>query len=193
MATISLHSSYNLRATKTALNTCTVQQPRAALSRLHMLLHASVQVLPWGLIALAELIFAAVWTLSKAFRLRPVARAAAPENLPGDGSLPGVDVFVCTADPKKEPVAEVMNTVVSAKAMDYAAEKLAVYLSDDGGAAATRYAIKEACRFAESWCRFVGCMGSRRGALRRFSRLLVKTRGKLWRAMSLMLNWIKSR
>ncbi|KAG6395204.1 hypothetical protein SASPL_145845 [Salvia splendens] len=171
MATISLHSSYSL-TTAPPLNTCTVQQPRAALSRLHMLLHASAvsallyhrlstllrgsapHLLPWGLIALAELIFAAVWALAQAFRLRPVARAAAPENLPSDENLPGVDVFVCTADPKKEPVAEVMNTVVSAMAMDYPAEKLAVYLSDDGGAAATRYAMKEACAFAESWVPF---------------------------------------
>lgn len=88
-------------------------------------------------------------------------RTVAPENLPGDEKLPGVDVFICTADPKKEPVVEVMNTVLSAMALEYPPEKLAVYLSDDGGAAVTLYAMKEACLFARSWlpfCRKYGVM-----------------------------------
>ncbi|KAH6822961.1 hypothetical protein C2S53_006300 [Perilla frutescens var. hirtella] len=38
--------------------------------------------------------------------------------------------------------------------MDYPPEKLAVYLSDDGGAAVTLYAMKEACVFAQSWLPF---------------------------------------
>ncbi|KAL8515686.1 hypothetical protein ACS0TY_014384 [Phlomoides rotata] len=71
-----------------------------------------------------------------------------------DEELPRVDVFICTADPKKEPVVEVMNTVISAMAMEYPPEKLAVYLSDDGGAAVTLYAMKEACLFARSWLPF---------------------------------------
>ncbi|KAH6770009.1 hypothetical protein C2S52_014812 [Perilla frutescens var. hirtella] len=173
MAAVSLHSSYNLRLSEVApiLNTCTVQQPRAALSRLHMLLHfvavsallyyrisnlvnGSVPLLSWGLITLSELIFSFLWILAQPFRWRPVVRTVAPENLPTDEKLPGVDVFVCTADPKKEPVVEVMNTVLSAMAMDYPPEKLAVYLSDDGGAAVTLYAMKEACVFAESWLPF---------------------------------------
>lgn len=81
-------------------------------------------------------------------------RTVAPENLPADEKLPGVDVFVCTADPKKEPVVEVMNTVLSAMSLDYPPEKLAVYLSDDGCAAVTLYAMKEACVFAKSWLPF---------------------------------------
>ncbi|KAL7105421.1 hypothetical protein ACP275_07G043100 [Erythranthe tilingii] len=176
MAAYSLHSSYSLLSSRSStasptLNTCTVQHPRAALSRLHMLLHSAavsallyyrisnlvrgdVPLLSWGLITLSELIFTFVWTLTQAFRWRPVVRAVAPENLPGDENLPGVDVFICTADPKKEPVVEVMNTVLSAMALDYPAEKLAVYLSDDGGAAVTMYAMKEACGFARVWVPF---------------------------------------
>ena len=50
--------------------------------------------------------------------------------------------------PKKEPTIEVMNTVLSALALDYPIEKLSVYLSDDGGSYITLYAIKEACSFA---------------------------------------------
>ncbi|KAK4425544.1 Cellulose synthase-like protein G3 [Sesamum alatum] len=177
MAAVSLHSSYSrllgltMAPTATSLNTCTVQQPRAALGRLHMLLHffavsallyyrisnliyGDVPLLSWGLITLSELIFTFIWTLAQAFRWRPVVRTVAPENLPGDEKLPALDVFICTADPKKEPVVEVMNTVLSAMALDYPTEKLAVYLSDDGGTAVTLYAMKEACAFARCWLPF---------------------------------------
>ncbi|CAN6932027.1 unnamed protein product [Brassica oleracea] len=47
--------------------------------------------------------------------------------------LPRLDVFVCTADPVIEPPSMVVNTVLSVLALDYPPEKLAVYLSDDGG------------------------------------------------------------
>ena len=56
--------------------------------------------------------------------------------------------------PKKEPTIEVMNTVLSALALDYPIKKLSVYLSDDGGSYVTLYAIKEACPFAKSWLPF---------------------------------------
>ncbi|KAI8011630.1 Cellulose synthase-like protein G1 [Camellia lanceoleosa] len=46
---------------------------------------------------------------------------------------------------------EVMNTVLSAMALDYPAEKLAVYLSDDGGSPLTLYAVKEACLFGRRY------------------------------------------
>lgn len=49
---------------------------------------------------------------------------------------------------------EVMNTVVSAMALDYPPEKLAVYLSDDGGASLTEFAVREACLFAKCWVPF---------------------------------------
>ena len=154
-----------------SLHTCTVQQPRAAINRLHMsfhfaailsllyyrishLFHGDVPIFSWGLMTSAELLFTFIWVLTQAFRWRPVARAVNLENLPKDKMLPGLDVFICTADPAKEPVMEVMNTVLSAMALDYPPEKLAVYLSDDGGAALTLYAMKEACSFARSWLPF---------------------------------------
>ncbi|XP_016492090.1 quillaic acid 3-O-glycosyltransferase CSL1-like [Nicotiana tabacum] len=153
------------------LNTCTVQQPRATLSRIHILLHFSailgllyyrikhllqkdVSIISWSLITIAELIFTFIWLITQSFRWRPVARSVEPENLPADKELPSVDVFICTADPIKEPVVEVINTVLSAMSLDYPPEKLAVYLSDDGGAAVTLYAIKEACAFARVWVPF---------------------------------------
>ena len=69
-------------------------------------------------------------------------------------NLPGLDVFVCTADPQKEPTMEVMNTVLSALALDYLPEKLAVYISNDGGSYITLYALKEAFKFAKCWLPF---------------------------------------
>lgn len=83
-----------------------------------------------------------------------MVRSVLPEHLPDDAKLPRVDVFICTADNTKEPTVEVMNTVISAMGLDYPAEKLAVYLSDDGGAASTLFAIKEACSFAKTWLPF---------------------------------------
>ncbi|PSR92899.1 Cellulose synthase-like protein [Actinidia chinensis var. chinensis] len=58
------------------------------------------------------------------------------------------------ADPKKEPILDIMNTVVSAMALDYPPEKLAVYLSDDSGTSATLCAIKEVCSLARCWLPF---------------------------------------
>nr|XP_043621760.1 cellulose synthase-like protein G2 [Erigeron canadensis] len=154
-----------------SLNTCSVQQPRATAQRLHIifhliatlailyyrftnLIHGDVPTLPWALVTSAEVIFAFVWFLTQAFRWRPVAREVSLQNLPDDNELPKVDVFICTADPSKEPTLEVMNTVLSAMGLDYPSDKLSVYLSDDGGAPSTLYAIKEAYSFAKSWLPF---------------------------------------
>ncbi|XP_030923024.1 cellulose synthase-like protein G3 [Quercus lobata] len=159
MATLSLH-------------TCKVQQPDATINRIHIFLHftailfllyyrttrlflqKNVPTLAWSLISTSELILTIIWILIQAFRWHPVSRSAIPENIPGGIELPGLDVFVCTLDPKKEPTIEVMNTVLSALALDYPPEKLSVYLSDDGGSYITLYAIKEACSFAKSWLPF---------------------------------------
>lgn len=71
-----------------------------------------------------------------------------------ESTLPGVDVFVCTADPDIEPPLMVMNTVLSVMAYDYPAEKLSVYLSDDAGSDITFYALLEASNFAKHWVPF---------------------------------------
>ena len=65
--------------------------------------------------------------------------------------MPGVDIFVCTADPVLEPPLMVINTVLSVMAYDYPSEKLSVYLSDDGGSDLTYYALLEASQFAKHW------------------------------------------
>ncbi|KAH9625482.1 hypothetical protein KSS87_018341 [Heliosperma pusillum] len=156
----------------TQRNTCQVQTTRAILSRIHILFHSTLILfvfyyrfsklvvlphfggLPWVLTTLAELTLAFVWALTQAFRWRPVVRAIdGPEDIPAH-QLPGLDVFICTADPRKEPVVEVMNSVISALALDYPYDKLAVYLSDDGGSPLTREVIKEAAEFAKVWLPF---------------------------------------
>lgn len=71
-----------------------------------------------------------------------------------EGELPGVDIFVCTADPDMEPPAMVISTVLSVMAYDYPPEKLSVYLSDDAGSELTYYALMEASQFAKHWIPF---------------------------------------
>ncbi|MED6186134.1 hypothetical protein PIB30_063920, partial [Stylosanthes scabra] len=70
------------------------------------------------------------------------------------GSLKGVDIFVCTADPEIEPPMMVINTVLSVMAYDYPTHKLSVYLSDDGASHITFYALLEASNFAKHWLPF---------------------------------------
>ncbi|KAJ0092161.1 hypothetical protein Patl1_25190 [Pistacia atlantica] len=103
--------------------------PTPPLSLTHLLVFAS------------ELLLSFLWLLHQAFTWRPVSRTVFPERLQQDKELPALDVFICTADPKKEPPFDVMNTVLSAMALDYPPEKLHVYLSDDGG----RFEIKTRC------------------------------------------------
>ncbi|KAL3648808.1 hypothetical protein CASFOL_005211 [Castilleja foliolosa] len=111
-------------------------------------------LIPHLLIFISELLFTFHWILHQAFRWRPVTRTV---NLPGrdnDVNLPSIDVFVCTADPSKEPSLGVMNTVISAMALDYPPDKLSVYLSDDGGSFVTLRTMKEAWGFSKWWLPF---------------------------------------
>lgn len=65
-----------------------------------------------------------------------------------------MDIFVCTADPRSEPPILVVSAVLSVMAYSYPADKLSVYLSDDGCSALTFYALWEASRFAKLWLPF---------------------------------------
>ncbi|KAK6265693.1 hypothetical protein QUC31_016530 [Theobroma cacao] len=159
-------------ASSKILHSCTTQKRRTILNRLHTLFHFTATLLllyyrvshffdgnnmpalAWALMTLSELIFTFIWGLTLAFRWQPLSRSVSVDKIPADMDLPGLDVFVCTADPQKEPTVEVMNTVLSALALDYPPEKLAVYLSDDGGSYITLYALKEAFRFATCWLPF---------------------------------------
>ncbi|XP_047950683.1 cellulose synthase-like protein E1 [Salvia hispanica] len=102
----------------------------------------------------AELTLSFMWLLSQASLWNPVARTVYPERLPSDDDLPSLDVFICTADPVKEPSLGVMNTVISALALDYPPTKLHLYLSDDGGSPVTLRALQRARSFAKVWLPF---------------------------------------
>lgn len=152
-----------------------VNKPLVFTNRLHMLLHSTAlcflvyyrlcfffqdpqtketPMLPWVLVFSSEIILSFIWVLGQAFRWNPISRTVFPERLPKDEKLPHIDVFICTADPTKEPTLDVMNTVLSAMALDYPPEKLHVYVSDDGGSPITLNGMREAWKFARWWLQF---------------------------------------
>lgn len=120
----------------------------------------------WGMSVVCELWFAFSWVLDQLPKLNPVNRATdlaclmdkfekpSPENPSGRSDLPGIDVFVSTADPEKEPPLVTANTILSILAADYPVDKLSCYLSDDGGALLTFEALAEAASFARVWIPF---------------------------------------
>ncbi|KAK4265407.1 hypothetical protein QN277_026464 [Acacia crassicarpa] len=75
-----------------------------------------------------------------------------PENKPN--LFPPVDVFVTTVDPIKEPPLITANTVLSILAMDYPANKISCYVSDDGASLLTFEALQETVEFARKWVPF---------------------------------------
>ncbi|KAH7841452.1 hypothetical protein Vadar_030051 [Vaccinium darrowii] len=86
--------------------------------------------------------------------MRPIRRKVFPQNLVKvvkKSDYPALDVFICTADPIKEPPMSVVNTALSVMAYDYPTEKLSVYVSDDGGSQLTLFAFVEAAKFAAHW------------------------------------------
>ncbi|KAI9119629.1 hypothetical protein K1719_009505 [Acacia pycnantha] len=156
------------------LNRCHVQKLQAFINRLQTLLHSTslaflfyyrassfflhettIPFFPFLLIFFSETILSFIWFLGIGYRWRPVVRTAFPERLPkNDDELPPLDVFICTTDPIKEPTEQVMNTVLSAMALDYPPEKLHVYVSDDGGSPLTLGGLRAAWSFARWWLPF---------------------------------------
>ncbi|KAF6146057.1 hypothetical protein GIB67_033416 [Kingdonia uniflora] len=99
-----------------------------------------------------------LWVTTQTFRWCPIKRKVYLENLSlvtnGEDGLPGLDVFICTADPYKEPPINTANTALSVLAFDYPTRKLSVYVSDDGGSKFTLFALFEASKFAKHWLPF---------------------------------------
>ncbi|KAH7545398.1 cellulose synthase-like protein E6 [Ziziphus jujuba] len=110
----------------------------------------------WIGLFLSELWFAFYNVISVVLRWNPAYRNTFKHRLSlrYEKVLPGIDIFVCTADPTVEPPIMVINTVLSVMSYDYPPEKLSVYLSDDGGSDLTFYAMLEASRFANQWLPF---------------------------------------
>ncbi|PON96757.1 Cellulose synthase [Trema orientale] len=103
---------------------------------------------------ISDVVLIFMWCTEQAYRMRPIRRKEFPENLKEmvrEDEFPALDVFICTADPYKEPPLDVANTALSVLAYDYPAEKLAVYVSDDGGSQLTLFAFMEAAKFAAHW------------------------------------------
>ncbi|CAN1779048.1 Cellulose synthase-like protein G3 [Linum perenne] len=106
---------------------------------------------------LADVVLAFMWATNQAYRMNPIRRREMPHNLHvvvSRESLPGLDVFICTEDPYKEPPIGVVNTALSMMAYDYPKDKLSVYVSDDGGSQLTLFAFVEAAKFAAVWVPF---------------------------------------
>ncbi|CAH8347202.1 unnamed protein product [Eruca vesicaria subsp. sativa] len=110
----------------------------------------------WLVMLILEIWFGLYWVVVQSLRWNPVWRSTFTERLSRryGNDLPRLDIFVCTADPVIEPPLMVVNTVLSVTALDYPPEKLAVYLSDDGGSELTFYALTEAAEFTKTWVPF---------------------------------------
>ena len=106
---------------------------------------------------ISDIFLAFMWVTQQSFRMTPVYRSEFPEQLKqvvNESDFPALDVFICTADPYKEPPISVVNTALSVMAYDYPAEKASVYISDDGGSQITLFAFMEAAKFASHWLPF---------------------------------------
>ncbi|XP_050206572.1 cellulose synthase-like protein B3 isoform X2 [Mercurialis annua] len=110
----------------------------------------------WFLALLCESWFTFLWVLVVSTRWNPVKFITYPERLPqrAEEFLPRVDMFVTTADPVLEPPMVTMNTVLSLISVDYPADKLACYVSDDGCSSLTYYSLVETLKFAKIWVPF---------------------------------------
>lgn len=108
-------------------------------------------------ILIADFILAFMWCTAQSYRMNPIIRRVFPENLEKvleRKDFPALDIFICTADPYKEPPLGVVNTALSVMAYDYPSEKVSVYVSDDGASQLTLFAFVEAANFAKSWLPF---------------------------------------
>ncbi|KAI3505311.1 hypothetical protein L1887_27376 [Cichorium endivia] len=127
---------------------------------IHTLLHHSTTFISFAItmsLLISDLILAFMWCTTTSFRLCPILRQVYPENLEKilhRNDFPAIDIFICTADPYKEPPMNVVNTALSLMAYDYPPEKISVYVSDDGGSELTLFAFMEAANFAKIWLPF---------------------------------------
>ncbi|XP_058220300.1 cellulose synthase-like protein B4 isoform X2 [Rhododendron vialii] len=109
----------------------------------------------WLLAFLCESWFAFIWVLTVSAKWSQVEYQTYPQRVSERKlELPPVDMFVTTADPVLEPPILTVNTVLSLLALDYPADKLACYVSDDGGSPLTFYSLVEASKFAKLWVPF---------------------------------------
>ncbi|XP_058779640.1 cellulose synthase-like protein H1 isoform X2 [Vicia villosa] len=113
--------------------------------------------IPCVLALLCESWFTFTWILTMSTKWSPARTITHLDRLMlrvSESELPALDLFVTTADPVLEPPIITVNTVLSLLALDYPANKLACYVSDDGCSPLTFYALQEATKFAKHWVPF---------------------------------------
>ncbi|XP_072976869.1 probable cellulose synthase A catalytic subunit 8 [UDP-forming] isoform X1 [Typha angustifolia] len=115
----------------------------------------------WLTSVICEVWFSLSWILEQLPKWKPIRRETYPERLclrynqPGEPcELAFIDVFVSTTDPTKEPPLVTSNTVLSMLAVDYPAERVTCYVSDDGASMITLETLQETCQFARTWVPF---------------------------------------
>ncbi|XP_010469576.1 PREDICTED: cellulose synthase-like protein B3 [Camelina sativa] len=109
----------------------------------------------WVAAFLCESFFTSVWLIITCIKWSPAEYKPYPDRLDERvHDLPSVDMFLTTADPVREPPILVVNTVLSLLAVNYPANKLACYVSDDGCSPLTYFSLKEASKFAKIWVPF---------------------------------------
>ncbi|CAN6834287.1 unnamed protein product [Brassica oleracea var. botrytis] len=122
---------------------------------LYRILHMSENDNVWVVAFLCESFFTVIWLLVTCIKWTPAEYKPYPDRLDERvHDLPSVDMFVTTADPVREPPILVVNTVLSLLAVNYPANKLACYVSDDGCSPLTYFSLKEASNFAKIWVPF---------------------------------------
>ncbi|XP_061962469.1 cellulose synthase-like protein H1 [Populus nigra] len=121
----------------------------------YRLLYLSNHGFAWVLALLCESCFTFIWVVTVSCKWNPVEYKTYPERLSQKAQdLPPVDMFVTSADPVLEPSILTVNTVISLLAVDYPADKLACYVSDDGCSPIPYYSLVEASKFAKIWVPF---------------------------------------
>ncbi|XP_024003856.1 cellulose synthase-like protein B3 isoform X2 [Eutrema salsugineum] len=121
----------------------------------HRILHMSQNDTVWVVAFLCESCFSFIWLLITCIKWSPAEHKPYPDRLDERvHDFPSVDMFVTTADPVQEPPILVVNTVLSLLAVNYPANKLACYVSDDGCSPLTYFSLKEASKFAKIWVPF---------------------------------------
>jgi len=120
----------------------------------HSLLTANTTLIT-SLLLLSDIVLAFMWATTTSLRYKPVRRTEYPEKYAAEPEdFPKLDVFICTADPYKEPPMMVVNTALSVMAYEYPSDKISVYVSDDGGSSLTLFALMEAAKFSKHWLPF---------------------------------------
>ncbi|KAG2240362.1 hypothetical protein Bca52824_090852 [Brassica carinata] len=108
------------------------------------------------LLLISDVVLAFMWATTTCLRFNPVHRTEDPNKYVAKPKedFPKLDVFICTANPYKEPPMMVVNTALSVMAYEYPSDKISVYVSDDGGSSLTLFALMEAAKFSEHWLPF---------------------------------------